>query len=118
MQHSTLWQYPGRIGQQSLAKQAFGVVVEESGIASSAQIGLVLNRVHFAALQILHHDCTVRMLALESSAASMASGLRSRCVRGVPSIEISNRAPVSFIGGASNPPQLRASRPAPPCSSS
>ena len=40
-------------------------MVEESRIASSAQIGLVLNRVHFAAPQILHHDCTVRMLALE-----------------------------------------------------
>jgi len=88
-------------------------VVEESGIASSAQIGLVLNRVHFAALQILHHDCTVRIHALEMLGASMANGLRSRCVRGIPSIEISNRAAVSFIDGASNPPRPRASPPVP-----
>src|SRR5262249_32694440 len=33
---------------QSCAKQAFGVVVEESGIACSAQIGLVFNCGHFA----------------------------------------------------------------------
>ena len=51
------WEQIG--ASRAVQSRLFDVVVEESGIDSSAQIGLVLNRVHFAALQILHHDCTV-----------------------------------------------------------
>jgi len=57
-------------------------VVEESGIASSAQIGLVLNRVHFAALQVLHHDCTVQMPAEPTAGASS----ERKCARELASI--------------------------------
>ena len=82
------WEQIG--ASRAVQSRLFDVVVEESGIDSSAQIGLVLNRVHFAALQILHRACTARMLAPKM--LGRLAGERSRCARGVPSIEISNRA--------------------------
>ena len=72
-------------------------------------VGLVRDRGHLAALQVLYHDIAIRELALEKLRASMATSLHSRCERGLPSTEISNCAPCVI---PANPLRLPAPRPA------
>jgi hypothetical protein len=76
----------------------------QRSIFSFLQAWLVDRLGHFAALQILHRNLAVRVSALEIlRGLSSATGLVSQ-ERGLPSIEISNRARVGLPSIILSPP--------------